>query len=59
MTGFFCLSVQRIFGVCTGLSCISNIAQEETEPKNMLGAKSTGRVSGSADKSACAAEGVR
>lgn len=59
MTGFFCLSVQRIFAVSTGLSCMRNTAQEETEPKNMLGAKSIGGVSGSADKSAYAAEGVR
>lgn len=59
MTGFFRLSAQRIFSVSTGLSCISNTAQEETEPKNMLGAKSIGRVRGSAYKSAYAAEGVR
>jgi hypothetical protein len=59
MTGFFRLSDQCILSVSTGLSCRNTTAQEETEAKNVPGAKSIGRVGGSASKIAYVAEGVR
>jgi hypothetical protein len=59
MTGFFCLSVQCILSVSTGLSCRNTTAQEETEAKNTLGAKNIGRVGGSASKTTYVTEGVR
>jgi hypothetical protein len=59
MTGFFCLSTQCILSASTGLSCRNTTAQEETEPINVLGAKSINRVGGSAGKTVYVTEGVR